>query len=79
VEVQEIHISLQILQKDAKATKYDFITFDDVLQKGLKVMDSTAFTLSQENELPIIVFDMNKKGNLLRVVSGEAIGTKVNL
>lgn len=66
-------------EKDAKATKYDFITFDDVLQKGLKVMDSTAFTLSQENELPIIVFDMNKKGNLLRVVSGEAIGTKVNL
>ncbi len=66
-------------EKDSKATKFDFITFDDVLKKGLKVMDTTAFTLSQENELPIIVFDMNKKGNLLKVVSGEAIGTKVNL
>ena len=53
--------------------------FDDVLRKGLKVMDTTAFTLSQENKLPIIVFDMNKKGNLLKVVSGENIGTKVNL
>ena len=42
-------------------------------------MDTTAFTLSQENELPIIVFDMNKNGNLLKVVSGESIGTKVNL
>lgn len=66
-------------EKDADATKFDFITFDDVLKKGLKVMDSTAFTLSQENELPIIVFDMNKIGNLLKVVSGESIGTKVNL
>ena len=55
------------------------ITFDDVLSRGLKVMDTTAFTLSQENELPIIVFDMNTKGNLLKVVSGEQIGTKVNL
>lgn len=66
-------------EKDSKAIKFDHITFDDVLRKGLKVMDTTAFTLSQENELPIIVFDMNKKGNLLRVVSGENIGTKVNL
>ena len=66
-------------EKDSKATKFDFISFDDVLRKGLKVMDTTAFTLSQENELPIIVFDMNKSGNLLKVVSGEAIGTKVNL
>ncbi len=66
-------------EKDSKATKFDFITFDDVLSKGLKVMDTTAFTLSQENELPIIVFDMNKAGNLLKVVSGESIGTKVNL
>lgn len=66
-------------EKDDKATKFDFITFDDVLRKGLKVMDTTAFTLSQENELPIIVFDMNTKGNLLKVVSGENIGTKVNL
>jgi len=66
-------------EKDSKAIKFDHISFDDVLRKGLKVMDTTAFTLSQENELPIIVFDMNKKGNLLKVVSGENIGTKVNL
>ncbi|UOB19027.1 UMP kinase [Abyssalbus ytuae] len=66
-------------EKDKNATKFDFISFDDVLSKGLKVMDTTAFTLSQENELPIIVFDMNRKGNLLKVVSGENIGTKVNL
>ncbi|AXT61239.1 UMP kinase [Aquimarina sp. AD10] len=66
-------------EKNADATKFDFISFDDVLRKGLKVMDTTAFTLSQENELPIVVFDMNKAGNLLKVVSGEAIGTQVNL
>ncbi|HLV15090.1 MAG TPA: UMP kinase [Xanthomarina sp.] len=66
-------------EKDSKAIKFDHITFEDVLRKGLKVMDTTAFTLSQENELPIIVFDMNKRGNLLKVVSGENIGTKVNL
>lgn len=66
-------------EKDINATKFDYITFDDVLKKGLKVMDTTAFTLSQENELPIIVFDMNTKGNLLKVVSGEKVGTKVNL
>ena len=66
-------------EKDEKAVKFDHISFDDVLRKGLKVMDTTAFTLSQENELPIIVFEMNKKGNLLKVVSGEKIGTKVNL
>lgn len=66
-------------EKDKSAIKFDHISFDDVLQKGLKVMDTTAFTLSQENELPIIVFDMNKKGNLYKVVSGEKVGTKVNL
>ncbi len=66
-------------EKNADATKFDFISFDDVLRKGLKVMDTTAFTLSQENELPIIVFDMNKTGNLLKVISGESIGTQVNL
>lgn len=66
-------------EKDVKATKFDFISFDDVLRKGLKVMDTTAFTLSQENELPIIVFDMNTRGNLQRIISGEKIGTKVNL
>ena len=66
-------------ERNHKATKFDFISFDDVLQKGLKVMDTTAFTLSHENELPIIVFDMNKKDNLQRVVLGEQVGTKVNL
>lgn len=66
-------------EKDKLATKFDFISFDDVIKKGLKVMDTTAFTLSQENKLPIIVFDMNKPGNLLKVVTGENIGTKVNL
>lgn len=66
-------------EKDTAAIKFDYISFKDVLQKGLKVMDTTAFTLSQENELPIIVFDMNTRGNLLKVVSGEKIGTKVNL
>lgn len=66
-------------EKDKTATKFDTITFKDVLTKGLKVMDTTAFTLSQENELPIVVFDMNKKGNLIKLVSGENIGTVVNL
>ena len=64
-------------EKNRDAVKFDNITFDDVLKKGLKIMDTTAFTLSQENNLPIIVFDMNKPGNLLKVVSGENIGTLV--
>lgn len=64
-------------EKNKGAIKFDKLSFDDVLKKGLKIMDTTAFTLSQENELPIIVFDMNTPGNLLRVVSGENIGTKV--
>jgi len=66
-------------EKDKTATKFDTISFKDVINKGLKVMDTTAFTLSQENELPIVVFDMNKKGNLLRLISGETIGTTVNI
>ncbi len=66
-------------EKDKTATKFDFISFDDVLNKGLKVMDTTAFTLSQENELPIIVFDMNTPGNLIKLIKGEAIGTKVQI
>ena len=65
-------------EKDTSASKYRSISFDDVLKKGLKVMDTTAFTLSQENELPIIVFDMNKKGNLIKILSGEEIGTTVS-
>ena len=66
-------------EKNEDAVKFEFISFEDVLKKGLKVMDTTAFTLSQENELPIIVFDMNTRGNLMKVISGENIGTKVNL
>jgi len=66
-------------EKDDKAIKFEHITFADVLSKGLKVMDTTAFTLSQENDLPIIVFDMNTRGNLMKVVSGENIGTQVSL
>ena len=66
-------------EKNEDAVKFEFISFEDVLKKGLKVMDTTAFTLSQENELPIIVFDMNTRGNLMKVISGENIGTKVDL
>lgn len=66
-------------EKDKNATKFDTLSFKEVLSKGLKVMDTTAFTLSQENELPIVVFDMNKKGNLLKIVAGENIGTVVNI
>ena len=65
--------------KFSPVLKYDHISFDDVLRKGLKVMDTTAFTLSQENELPIVVFDMNKRGNLLKIVDGQNIGTVVNM
>ena len=65
-------------EKNKDAVKFESISFNDVLQKGLKVMDSTAFTLSQENELPIVVFDINTPGNLEQVVAGKNIGTKVN-
>ena len=66
-------------EKNDDATKFDNLSFKEVLSKGLKVMDTTAFTLSQENELPIIVFDMNTRGNLMKIVSGETIGTLVNV
>ena len=66
-------------EKDKNATKFDSLSFQEVLSKGLKVMDTTAFTLSQENELPIVVFDMNTQGNLMKIVSGENIGTVVNV
>ena len=59
--------------------KFDTITFDEVYKKGLKVMDLTAITLCNENNLPIVVFDMNKKGNLGRLISGEDVGTLVNV
>ena len=66
-------------EKDKTATKFNNLSFKEVLTKGLNVMDTTAFTLSQENELPIIVFDMNTRGNLMKIVSGENIGTLVNV
>ena len=65
-------------EKNENASKFDSITYKDVMNKGLKVMDMTAFALSQENNLPIIVFDMNTKGNLAKVIAGENIGTKVD-
>ncbi len=64
-------------EKDPKATKYNVITFQECLSQNLGVMDMTAFTLCMENNLPIIVFDMNKEGNLRRVVTGEKVGTLV--
>lgn len=64
-------------EKDASATKFDSISFRECIEKNLSVMDMTAFTLCMENKLPIIVFDMNKPGNLLKVVTGESVGTLV--
>lgn len=64
-------------EKDKTAEKFDTISFDEAYRRGLNVMDMTAFTLCKENDLPIIVFDMNSKGNLKRVVAGEKIGTLV--
>lgn len=65
-------------EKDPTATKYDRISFDEVIQKGLNVMDLTAFTLCKENNLPIIVFNANQEGNLFRLVQGETLGTLVS-
>ena len=65
-------------EKNIEATKFDNLSFEEVLNKGIKVMDTTAFTLSQENKLPIIVFDINTSNNLYKVVKGEKIGTRVN-
>jgi len=64
-------------EKDPEAKKFEQISFAEVISRSLKVMDMTAFTLCQENNLPIIVFDMNKAGNLLRVVTGDNVGTLV--
>ena len=66
-------------EKDKTATKFERITFTEVYDKGLNVMDLTAFTLCRENNLPIIVFDMNKPGNLRKVVAGEQVGTLVEV
>ena len=64
-------------RKDSSAVKYESISFEEAIQKNLKVMDMTAFTLCQENNLPIIVFDMNKANNLSKLVTGEKIGTLI--
>ena len=65
-------------EKDPTATKFDEITYDEIYNRGLKVMDLTATTMCKENNLPIIVFDMDTVGNLVKVVSGEKIGTYVH-
>src|SRR5690606_29754869 len=64
-------------EKDKTATKYETIKFEEVYAKGLEVMDMTAFTLCKENKLPIVVFDMNKPGNLKKVLSEDKVGTLV--
>ncbi len=65
-------------EKDKDAVRFEVLSFTEVIGKNLKVMDMTAFTLCQENNLPIIVFDMNRSGNLLAVVTGKQVGTLVN-
>lgn len=66
-------------EKDPTATKFNSITFDEIYKRGLKVMDLTATTLCRENNLPVVVFDMERYGNLNRVIDGEEIGTLVHL
>jgi len=64
-------------EKDPTAEKYSSLNFDEAYEKGLKIMDLTAFTLCKENSIPVVVFDMNKNGNLKKVVEGEEVGTKI--
>ena len=64
-------------EKNKNAIKFDAISFQDVINKNLKIMDSTAFTLSQENNLPIVVFNMNKTSNLLKLINGTKTGTSI--
>jgi uridylate kinase len=64
-------------EKDKNAVKFDELTFDEAYKRGLKIMDLTAFTMCKENNLPVIVFDMNKKGNLLQIIKGEKTGTLI--
>jgi uridylate kinase len=66
-------------EKDPTATRYSNISFDEAYAKGLNIMDMTAFTLCKENNLPIIIFDMNRPGNLLKVLEGDSVGTLVSL
>jgi uridylate kinase len=65
-------------EKDPGAEKFDKISFEEVISRRLKVMDSTAFTMCRENNMPLVVFDMNKPGNLNKLIDGDAIGTLVN-
>ena len=65
-------------EKDPTATRYTHLSFAEAIGKGLKIMDTTAFTLCQENKVPIIVFDMNKEGNLAAIVAGEDVGTLIS-
>jgi len=65
-------------EKDSTATKYDELSFSNVIGKNLRVMDMTAFTMCQENDMPIIVFDITQPGNLIKVVLGESVGTVVS-
>ncbi|MFO8130005.1 MAG: UMP kinase [Bacteroidales bacterium] len=64
-------------EKDKEATKFDTLSFDEAIDRNLKIMDGTAFTLCRENNLPVIVFDMNTKGNLLNIIKGKSVGTMV--
>jgi uridylate kinase len=66
-------------EKDANAQRFSSISFDEVYQKGLNVMDMTAFTLCKENGLPIVVFDMNKPDNLVNIIKGEEVGTLISM
>ena len=66
-------------EKDPTATKYDELSFDKAIEDRLKVMDQTAFALCREGNMPIIVFDMNQKGNLTKLVKGEKVGTLVHV
>jgi uridylate kinase len=65
-------------EKDPKAEKYDTLSFEEAIAKRLKIMDSTAFTMCRDNNLPIVVFDMNEPGNLCKIIDGETIGTLVS-
>lgn len=65
-------------EKDPNAVKYPHVTFEEAYEKGLKIMDLTAFTMCRENNLPILVFDMNSPGNLLKVLEGQAVGTLIH-
>ena len=67
----------QLSEKDADAVRFESLTYFDVLQRGLKVMDSTAISLCMENRMPILVFNMMRAGNIVRAISGEQIGTIV--